>query len=410
MTEAATVTYRPFSRRVQADPYPYYRELRDHAPVHYLPEEDLWVLSRYDDVVAALRDPQTFSSERGMSDLLMGQARLVRQDVPDFMAGLIGRRLLIASDPPDHTLLRKLTAKVFTPRAIAAMEPRIRAMVRSLVDDLLDAGEHADFVGQLAYPLPVIVIAEMLGIPVEQRDEFKRWSDSLIGALSGTLDMDAFAPDGLAMFQFFSDAVAARTAAPGDDLISLLVTRAKDKDETLGPVEIVMFCILLLIAGNETTTNLLSNGLQALWGHPKQGQRLRDDPSFVPAAIEEALRYDSPVQALFRGTTTEAELPSGGRIPADARVMVCFGSANRDERHYPDADAFDIDREPDDHIAFGSGIHFCLGAPLARLETRVTVEELLERKIRLEPAGEGTRLDSFILRGFSALPVHASTQ
>ena len=402
-----TMTYRPFSRRVQADPYPYYRELRAHAPVYHLPDEQLWVLSRYDDVVAALRDPQVFSSQRGMSDLMLGRSARTGEQVPEFLADMIGRRLLIAADPPDHGVLRRLTAKVFTPRAIGQMEGRIRQITDELVDHLIDAGDDGDLVTHLAYPLPVIVIAELLGIPAERRDDFKRWSDSLVGALSGSLAMADMQADGTEMFAFFSETLTERTQSPGDDLISLLITRGNDEGAALGPVEIILFCILLLIAGNETTTNLIGNGARALWDHPEQARRLAADPSLIPAAIEETLRYDSPVQALFRGTAADATLPSGGQIPPGARVMVCFGSANRDETHFPTADTFIADRDPKDHLAFGSGIHFCLGAPLARLETRVVAETLLRRLRALEPAGEPERVDSFILRGFARLPARA---
>ncbi|HVY08859.1 MAG TPA: cytochrome P450 [Mycobacteriales bacterium] len=404
------MTYRPFSRRVQADPYPYYRELRAHAPVYHLPEEQLWVLTRYDDVVAALRDPQVFSSQRGMSDMMLGRSTRTGEQVPEFLADMIGRRLLIAADPPDHGVLRRLTAKVFTPRAIAQLEPRIRRITGELVDHLIDAGDDGDLVEHLANPLPVIVIAELLGIPTGRREDFKRWSDSLVGALSGSLAMEAMQADSTEMFTFFSDAVRERGQSPGEDLISLLVTRGNDDGAALGPVEIILFCILLLIAGNETTTNLIGNGARALWDHPEQARRLAADPSRIPAAVEETLRYDSPVQSLFRGTTTDATLPSGGQIPAGARVMVCFGSANRDEAHFPAAEEYIIDRDPKDHVAFGSGIHFCLGAPLARLETRVAAETLLSRLRSLEPAGEPERVDSFILRGYSSLPAHAKSR
>lgn len=405
-----TMTYRPFSRRVQADPYPYYRELRAHAPVYHLPEEQLWVLTRYDDVVAALRDPQVFSSQRGMSDMMLGRSTRTGEQVPEFLADMIGRRLLIAADPPDHGVLRRLTGKVFTPRAIAQLEPRIRRITGELVDHLIDAGDDGDLVEHLANPLPVIVIAELLGIPGERREDFKRWSDSLVGALSGSLAMEAMQADSTEMFTFFSDAVSERAQSPGEDLISLLVTRGNDDGAALGPVEIILFCILLLIAGNETTTNLIGNGARALWDHPDQARRLVADPSLISAAVEETLRYDSPVQSLFRGTTTDATLPSGGKIPAGARVMVCFGSANRDETHFPSAEEYIVDRDPKDHVAFGSGIHFCLGAPLARLETRVAAETLLSRLRSLEPAGEPERVDSFILRGYSSLPAHAKSR
>lgn len=403
-----TITYRPFSRAVQADPYPFYDELRANNPVCHLAAEDLWVLSRYDDVLAAVRDPASFSSQRGMSDLMLGAGGgRSAEEVPAFLADMIGRRVLIAVDPPDHAVLRRLTAKVFTPRAIADLEPRIRTLAEQLVDDLIDAGEGGDLITHLACPLPVVVIAELLGIPADRRDDFKRWSDSMVGALSGALDLAAMEADGTEMFMFFSEALAERTASPGADLISLLITRGKDEAAALGPVEIILFCILLLIAGNETTTNLIGNGVQALWDHPEQAAKLAASPDLIPAAVEEALRYDSPVQALFRGTTRDVALPSGGVIPADARVMINFGAANRDTDHFDDAAEFRIDRHPNHHLAFGSGIHVCLGAPLARLEARIVAETLLRRTRALQPAGPPRRVDSFILRGFAELPVLA---
>jgi cytochrome P450 len=402
---STSIDYRPFSPAVVADPYPWYERLRAESPIHHDAYDDLWVISRYDDVLHVLRDPATFSSAAGMGDLLVG-GYLGRRRAPEFVLDLAGMRLLIASDPPDHTVLRRLVSKAFTPREIMALEPRIRALTEAMVDDLIDAGDAADLVTQLAYPLPVIVIAELLGIPGERRDDFKRWSDDLVGALSGTWDPSRGQFSGLEMFMYFSEVVAERTRNPGDDLISLLVSRGRDGEAALDPMEIVLFCALLLIAGNETTTNLIGNGAQALFDHPDQARRLRDDPSLVPAAVEEALRYDAPVQALFRATTAAVRI-GDVEIPEHARVMVLFASANRDEAHFPTADRFVVDRAPNDHLGFGSGIHLCIGAPLARLEARIVAETMLRRVRRLEPAGEPCRVESFILRGFTSLPVQA---
>ena len=403
---STSLDYRPFSAAVMADPYPWYERLRAESPVHYDEHDDLWVISRYDDVLHVLRDPATFSSAAGMSDLLVG-GYVGRRRAPEFVLDLAGMRLLIASDPPDHTVLRRLVSKAFTPREIMALEPRIRALTEAMVDDLIDAGDGADLVTQLAYPLPVIVIAELLGIPGERRDDFKRWSDDLVGALSGTWDPSRGQFSGVEMFMYFSEVVAERTRKPGEDLISLLVARGRDGEAALDPMEIVLFCALLLIAGNETTTNLIGNGAQALFDHPDQARRLRDSPSLVPAAVEEALRYDAPVQALFRATTAGVRI-GDVEIPAHARVMVLFASANRDESHFPDAGRFVVDRNPSEHLGFGSGIHLCIGAPLARLEARVVAETMLRRVRRLEPTGDPSRVESFILRGFTSLPVRAT--
>ncbi|HVL03207.1 MAG TPA: cytochrome P450, partial [Acidimicrobiales bacterium] len=281
-------------------------------------------------------------------------------------------------------------------------------LCESLVDDLVAANEQgdADLVRHLAYPLPVIVIAELMGVPPERRDDFKRWSDALVGGLSGSWDVDSSMASMTEMFTYFAEEVERRRAAtgPGDDLLGLLVASTEDGDDPLNATEIVLFCILLLVAGNETTTNLLGNLQQALWDHPEAETALRADPGLIPSAVEEALRYDAPVQGLFRGTLRAAEV-GGTEIPEDAFVMVLFGSANRDEAHYEAAHEFRVERNPGDHVGFGAGIHLCLGAPLARLESRLAVETLLQRTSLVAPAGSPEPVDSFILRGFQRMPV-----
>jgi len=400
-------TFSPFDPAVVADPYPFYRELRAAHPVFHDEEHDLYVVSRYDDVSTVLRDPATYSSALGMGELSSGRfAAGGRGRPPAFSLDLAGMRVLIATDPPDHTKLRALVSRAFTPRTIAALEPRVRRICDAMVDELVAAGERgeADLVLQLAYPFPVVVIAELLGIPAERRADFKRWSDWLVGALSGAWDPGRSQDAGMEMFAFFTEAVAERTARPGDDLISLLATKGREGDDALDPVEIVMFCILLLIAGNETTTNLIGNAAHALWDHPGELRRLAADPALVPAAVEEALRFAGPVQALLRGTTRETTL-AGTRLPRRARVMIVFASANRDERVYADPDRFVVDRNPTNHLGFGWGIHHCLGASLARLEARVAAETLLRRLRSLRPAGDPEPVHSFLLRGYRRIPV-----
>lgn len=375
--------FNPFDPGMAEDPYSHYARLRDLDPVHYSEVAGGWVLSRYDHVKMALHDWERFSSA-------------------PLGAGMGGFRFLIGSDPPDHTTLRRLVNRPFHPRAIAALEPRIRQICTELLDELLEHGTAGtgDLIGHLGYPLPVIVIAELMGIPAERRDDFKRWSDAMIGGLSPDFDRSAGAIATMEMFSYFNEVIAERKQKPGDDLLSLLVTG----NEPLNNQELLMFCMLLLVAGNETTTNLISNGALALFDHPEIVERLRENPSLIPDAVEETLRYDAPVQALWRLTTTPVEL-EGRTIPEGSQVITLYASANRDERHYPDADRFVLDRRPTDHMAFGAGIHLCLGAPLARLEARVAWEELFSRTRSVEPAGPGERVHNMIIRGMRSIPV-----
>ena len=398
----------PFAAEVIDDPYPHYARLRDEAPVCRIEADNLWMVTRFDDVAAVLHDPTTYSSADGMGALMSGRVGRNRIDA----RGLFGLdmqdlRVLIATDPPDHTRLRRLLSRAFTPRAIAELEPHLREVCAELVDDLLAAADRGtgDLVAQLAFPFPVIVIAELLGIPPERRDDFKRWSDALVGALSGNWNpLEAQQTLG-EMFMYLADVVERRRRQPGDDLISRLVAGADPDDpDSLSSVEITFFAVLLLVAGNETTTNLLGNGAAAFSAHPDQGRLLREQPDLLGPAIEEILRWDAPVQGLFRSTTRPVTL-AGIDLPAGAMVLVSFAAANRDSRHFPDADRFDIGRRPSDHLAFGHGIHYCLGASLARLEARLVGETLAARDVRLEPAPGAQRVDSMILRGFASFPV-----
>lgn len=404
-----------------ADPYPGYAWLRANDPVRFL-GDGMWAVARHEHVAQVLRDPAVFSSQLGYGPVLRGQGpRLpgasdrTSRSLTDTGLGVLlqsftGLRVLISSDPPDHTRLRRLVSKPFAPRKIAALEPRIRQICDSLVDEMLQArvGGVADLWAHVSYPLPTMVIAEILGIPPEQRADFKRWSDAIVNGLSlgGTGQVDEGVAGVLEMFHYFADIIADRRADPKDDLVSELVHASDGSDEPLTTEELIAFAVLLLVAGNETTTNLLGNFVEAMHAHPDQLRRLRDDPALVPAAVEEVLRYDSPVQGLWRGLRSATEL-GGKELPAGDRVMVLFASANRDEARFgDDADTFRLDRRPVDAIPFGVGIHFCLGASLARTEARVAIESVLERTSAFERAAEPVRPLSPVLRGVRSQPLH----
>lgn len=283
----------------------------------------------------------------------------------------------------------------------------------SLADELLDARVDgvADLWQHINYPLPTMVIAEMLGIPSERKAEFERWSDAIVNGMSlgGGGDLTQGAVGAMEMFQYFNGVIADRRRDPRDDLISLIAQDAGDGEEGLTTPELIAFCVLLLIAGNETTTNLIGTFFEAMHEHPAELERLRDNPELVPSAVEEALRYDSPVQGLWRGLTEPADV-GGVELPAGSRLMTLFASGNRDRAAYgDDAEQFRVDRNPTDHVAFGTGNHVCLGAALARLETCVAITTLLERTTAIERAGEPSRPLSPVLRGVRAQPLRIHT-
>jgi cytochrome P450 len=293
----------------------------------------------------------------------------------------------------------------FTPRRVRAWEPRIRALVADAMRRLASGGPF-DVVRDLAIPLPVTVIAEMLGVEPERRDDFKRWSDAAIEGMTGA-DRRPFPPERriadcfLELDEYLARLVRARRRSPGDDLVSALL-ESEPGGERLSSMEVVQFVMLLLVAGNETTTNLIGNAAAALLAHPHALARVREDAALVPALVEEVLRWDSPIQMIFRNTTREVSL-AGTAIPKGAIVALLLGSANRDERRFPDAERFDPGRDTRGHLAFGFGNHFCLGASLARLEARLALEALAPELARYTAGGEPAFLDSFLVRGRSRL-------
>ncbi len=410
-----SVEYEPYSPKFRADPYPVFRELRDHEPVHWAPESSCWCVSRFDDALHVLKHPELFSS-RAMFTVLMngGQEEPLplNWDMIRFVVRYALRvrlnpfqfptaRNLIASDPPVHGPMRNMVNRGFTPRRIAALEDRVRALVADPLAKLA-SGEPFDVVADLAVPLPVTLIAEMLGVEAERLSDFKRWSDGVIQGATGERRENLLHPETvrtiIELNGYLRGIVRRRRRQPEDDLISTIVAEAPG-GESLSDMEVVQFVQLLLVAGNETTTNLISNAVSALLDHPDQLARASADPERVPDVVEEALRYDSPIQMVFRNATCDTEV-AGTKIPKGAVVAVLIGSANRDERRFSDPDVFDLDRNTQGHLAFGFGQHFCLGSSLARLEARIALEGLVRELPRLERKG-GPRemIDSFLVRG-----------
>ena len=399
-----------FSDAVIADPFPAYRDLRERGVV-FDERNGMWVVARHRDVLEAIHHPSLYSSQLGFEAFMsgaVGPAGPERAGAVGFDR-VFGSRVLIASDPPTHTELRRVVSRPFTKRSVGSWEPWARSLVGTLLDDLVERCEasDADLVRDLAVPLPVRMIAEMLGVPSEQMEDFRRWSEALVGSLAAEVDVESVSGDLTEMFAFFSEVTEARRRDPGDDLISTIVA-ATPEGETLTSLEVVMFCVLLLVAGNETTTNLLGSLQVALWEHPGQLALLRRRPELAGAAVEEALRFGGPVQGLFRQTTEACRL-GGVELPEGANVLVLFASANRDDRVFAQPDVFKVERDSSEHLALGHGIHYCLGAQLARLETRLVLEALLERGIDLEPAGECVPTHNPILRGYLSMPVALSS-
>lgn len=343
-----------------------------------------WIASRFEDARAILLDHAAFSSAA-------------------MAGGAIGDGFpLLSDDPPRHAVLRGLLAKAFTPAAMEAMRPAIRRLAADLAAGI-PAGEEVDIVERMTTPLPVAVIAGMMGVPEARAMDFKRWSNAMMG-----IQDNPFEGQRIAMLMelraYFAGLAAERRAAPGDDLISALI-RARETSETLTDSQVVGFCILLMIAGNETTTNLLGNLISRLTRTPGAWEALRADPSLIEPAIEESLRIDSPAQMVIRRAARDVEV-AGHAIRAGDSVMVYLASANRDPERWSDPALFEIGRERERHVAFGHGVHTCIGAPLARMEARAAMEALVARFATVQPgADRGQRLPGGLLYGFRSLPV-----
>jgi cytochrome P450 len=364
--------YNPLDPDVIDDPYPVYARLRREAPVCRTPLGFLAV-SRYRDVLLALRTPELFSSS-AMNDLIEG----VKAQAPD-AERIRGGQTLLGTDPPAHTRLRRIVNRAFTPRRVAALEPRVREIAERLVGEFAGTGK-GDLMASLAVPLPVIVIAEMLGIDPDRRADFKRWSELFLEATAGISSDDrraAIARSFEERAAYLEEVVESRRRSPRDDVISALV-RAEQDEEVMSEQEVGNFIVLLLVAGDETTTNLIGNAVLTLREHLDVLRAVTRDRSLVSDLVEEVLRYDAPVQLTLRRTTDEVEL-SGSRVAKGEVVALLLGSANRDETVFESPDWLRLSRDGPSHVAFGFGTHFCIGAHLARLEARVALETLLSR-------------------------------
>lgn len=396
--------FNPLDPSLRTDPYAVYRALREADPVHWSEIMHVWVLTRYEDVLAVLRDHTNFSSNR----LLANNPMVQQMEQYRQASGPLGRTpTMLSSDPPAHTRMRNLANKAFSPRVVESSRAHIQEIADSLFDSLADP-RCLDVITDLAVPLPVIVIAEVLGVPASDREQFKAWSADIANSLAGPF----LPPAALQRAQrsaneiadYFGDQVRMRRKQPRDDLLSALMS-AEEQGDLLNEDELLATCILLLVAGNETTTNLIGNGLLALLQNPAQLRLLQSQPALLATAVDEILRFDSPAQMTVRVVTREIEF-GGRKMQPGQVVLAVLAAANRDPRQFVGPDQLNIRRTPNRHLAFGLGIHYCLGAPLAVAEAQTAIATFL-RRLPAPVAGFETPdwSASFILRGLKSLPV-----
>ena len=402
MSAAEPVVYNPYLPGVLADPYPHYHQLRTEAPVHWSPL-GFWVFTRYADGAAIIQDRNfaMFEPREWSESLDYHYAGPAAEKVRDSLG-----RMMLFKNAPDHTRLRGLVTKAFTARVIEGLRPRIGEIVSALLRRVRDAG-RMDLIADLAYPLPAMVIAEMLGVPPEDRDEFRLWSRALAPTIDPMIlpeQMEQAAVSIDRFTEYFTALIARRRREPREDLLSAMIA-AEEQGDRLSEAELISNAMLLLNAGHETTTNLIGNGVLALLRNPGELGRLRRDPSLLPAAIEELLRYDSPVQMTARRARVDREI-GGSKVQAGQQVIVIIGSANRDAARFPDPDVLDIARRDNEHLSFGGGSHYCLGANLARLEGQVAIGALIAELPGLRLATEAPEWrETLTLRGLKTLPV-----
>jgi len=396
--------YSLFCQGKLADPYPLYRQLREEDPVHWSVPLGSWILTRYSDVLPALKEPRLISS----------RMPLYLKYLPDDLRARMGpltrhlEKWLVNSDPPDHTRLRALVSKAFTPAVVEKLRHHIQEIVDGLLDPLEGSG-HMDIIRDFAYPLPAIVITEMLGVPAADRDQFKKWSEDIVAftgggglALAGVADRSQLSL--IEASEYFRKALQERRCQPREDLISALVT-VEEQGDSLNEEELLAMCVLLFVAGHETTMNLIGNGLLALLQNPGQMQKLRNDWSLIKSAVEEFLRFESPLQRQSRLASEDFEI-AGRPIRRGQSVFAMAGAANRDPAQFKDPDVLDVSRKENRHVAFGAGLHFCIGAPLARLEAQIATNTLLHRfpSLRLSVSDLEWR-ENMTVRGLKSLPV-----
>jgi cytochrome P450 len=376
------------------DPYPAYRELRANAPVCWNDVTNFWALLKYEDIRFVSSNPALFTSTEGIT---IPDPELPRPVQPGS---------LIFTDPPRHRQMRKLINSGFTRRRVSVLEPKIREIVTRILDEVEPGSVH-EFAEQIAAPLPTRMIAELIGAPPDDWEQFRAWSDAATGTADPEIELDPLVA-AAQLFEYFQQLIAARRIQPRDDLLSVLA-EAEIDDERLTDEDLLNFAFLLLVAGNETTRNLIALGTLALISHPDQCRLLVADPTLIPMAVEEMLRWNSPVVHMARTATADLEI-RGTQIRAGEVVVMLYGAANRDEDIFgADSEEFKVTRHPNPHIAFGCGEHSCIGAQLARLEATVMFEELLRRFPTLELAGEVDRMRATMVPGVKRMPVRLGT-
>ncbi|CRK84793.1 cytochrome P450 [Neobacillus massiliamazoniensis] len=369
------------------NPFPWYKNMREKHPVYYDSKQGVWNVFLYEDAKRVISDKDAFSSKKSKE--------LPLQNITNI-------------DPPDHTRLRSLVSKAFTPKIVANWEPRIQDFTKGLLDQI-SKKNTIDIVEDLAYPLPVMVIAELLGIPTSDRNQFKEWSNSLVAGPSSTEDIqETINQKNKAtseLKEYFSHIIQEKRKKSLEDIISVLI-QAEENEGKLSAEELLSFCIVLLVAGNETTTNLISNAVYSFVENKTVWETLKQDPTLIPNAVEETLRYRSPVQVLPRRVKMDTEI-SGYKLTSGQLVFAWIGSANRDENKFSNPEYFDLKRNPNDHLTFGKGIHFCLGAPLARLEAKIALSELIKRysTISIKEGYQIDPIESSFMNGLKSLPV-----
>ncbi len=400
--DASELDYNPFLPEFRRDPYPFYRRLREADPVHWNPP-GIWILTRHADAVWLLRNT-AMSSDFRNSELYATFREMQGIDPADERTPS-----MLFRDPPDHTRLRRLVTKAFTMNRVEGMRPHMQEIVDRLIGDAVARGEM-DAVADLAYPLPVRVICEMLGVPETDHHRFHVWSKDLVATLDPMVGSDVMARamvSGTAFDEYFVDLIATRRREPKDDLLTALI-QAEEEGGHLSEEELLTQLVLLLVAGHETTVNLISNGLLALLQNPGELRRLRDDPSIIKPAIEELLRYYPPVQLTGRIPLVDMDI-DGRDVRRGQQVVALVGAANRDPAGFADPDRLDLTRDPNHHVAFGGGVHHCLGSSLARIEGQVAIGTLVRRTSEIELlTDDPVWKETITLRGLAELPVRLS--
>lgn len=393
------VEFNPFDYAFHEDPYPIYQALRREAPVYHNPELGFWAFARHADVLAAFKDWQTYSNKGGVA---LEQGSIDGGDTTAFLS-------MLGMDPPRHDGLRSLVSSSFTPRRVMALEPRIRELAIHYIERFRDSGQ-CDFVAEFAGKLPMDVVSEMVGVPEADRDMLRGWADQVLHREEGVMGLpEASTQAAGKLYAYYIDLVKERKQKPGEDLVSALLDTELE-GEKLADTDVIGFLFLMVIAGNETTTKLLANALYWADRNPDEREKVRADESAIPRWIEETLRYDNSSQLLARTVTRDHQV--GGQFLREGeKTLLLIGSANRDEEVWERADVYDIDRDTSASLSFGRGTHFCLGASLARLEARVSLEELLRRIPEIHVRHEGlVRVHSTNVRGFAALPIEFATR